>query len=186
MFGVLTISQEMSWATTFCSTRGLESTPANLTVRDNLANALMEANQPERAIPLYLEVLRRNPAFWRSDFNLGFAYYKTGNFSGAEEYLQRAIRIDPGDPDEYIYLALADLQLKKLDAAEQAAGRAIALDPHARGYHSVAAIIDQAAGDRCWRRRSSRRKLRNIRIMRLRLQRCRSWKNIACAMTWSR
>lgn len=93
-------------------------------------------------------MLRRNPAFWRSDFNLGFAYYKTGNFSGAEEYLQRAIRIDPGDPDEYIYLALADLQLKKLDAAEQAAGRAIALDPHARGYHSVAAIIDQAAGDR--------------------------------------
>lgn len=149
VFGVLTISQEMSWASDILLyTRGLESAPANLTVRDNLANALMEANQPERAIPLYLEVLRRNPAFWRSDFNLGFAYYKTGNFSGAEEYLQRAIRIDPGDPDEYIYLALADLQLKKLDAAEQAAGRAIALDPHARGYHSVAAIIDQAAGDR--------------------------------------
>ncbi len=82
-FGGLTISQQMSWASDILLyTRGVESAPANLTIRDNLANALLDANQAERAIPLYLEVLGRNPAFWRSNYNLGFAYYKTGNFAG--------------------------------------------------------------------------------------------------------
>jgi len=148
-FAVLTVSQQMSWASdVLLYTRGMESAPANLTVRDNLANALLEANQAERAIPLYLEVLGRNPAFWRSNYNLGFAYYKTGNFAGAEEYLKCAIRIDPSDPDQYIYLALAQLQLKKLPEADENARRALALSPHARGYHSVAGLVYETAGDR--------------------------------------
>jgi Flp pilus assembly protein TadD len=149
VFSVLTVSQQMQWASDILLyTRGLESAPGNLTVRDNLANALMDANQPERAIPLYLEVLGRNPAFWRSNYNLGFAYYKTGNFAGAEDYLQRAIRIDPGDSDQYVYLALAELRLRKFPEAEQNARRALALSPHARGYHSVAGLVYETAGDR--------------------------------------
>ena len=58
-------------------TRGSESMPANLTLRDNLANALIKANQPESAIPLIWKCSPK-PSVWRSDFNLGFAYYKTG------------------------------------------------------------------------------------------------------------
>ena len=149
VFAVLTISQQMQWASDILLySRGLESAPANLTVRDNLANALLAANQPERAIPLYLEVIGRNPAFWRSNYNLGFAYYKTGNFAAAEDYLRRAIRIDPSDPDQYIYLALAEIQLKKLPEAAENARRAITISPRARGYHSVAGLVYQAAGDR--------------------------------------
>ena len=146
----LTLSQQTQWASDILLyTHGLQSAPQNLTVRDNLANALMEANQPERALPLYLEVLKRNPSFWRSNYNLGYAYYKTGNFTGAEVYLKRAIQIDPGDPDEYIYLALADLQLAKLGEAAENARHAIALNPGARGYHFVAGLIyeRQEAGE---------------------------------------
>jgi len=148
-FATLTVVQEMQWANDVALyTRGLESAPANLTVRDNLANALLAANQPARAIPLYLDVLQRNPRFWRSNYNLGFAYYKMANYSGAEDYLQRAIRIDPSDADQYIYLALVQLQLKKLSEAAENAERAIARNPQARGYHSVLALISEAAGNR--------------------------------------
>jgi len=144
----LTISQQMQWASDILLyTRGLQSAPANLNVRDNLANALMGANQPERAIPLYLEVLERNPLFWRSNYNLGYAYYKSGNFAGAEEYLGRAIKIDPNDADEYIYLAITELQLKNMSGAVENARRAIALNPHARGYHWVAGMAYEGAGN---------------------------------------
>jgi predicted Zn-dependent protease len=116
-------------------------------VRDNLANALLVANEPARAIPLYLEVLERNPRFWRSNYNLGYAYYKTTNYSAAENYLRRSIRVDPSDADQYIYLALAQLQLKKLPEAADSARLAIARNPHARGYHVVLATILGEAGD---------------------------------------
>lgn len=148
-FATLTVVQQMQWANDILLyTRGVESDPANLTVRDNLANALLDANQPGRAIPLYLEVLGRNPAFWRSNYNLGFAYYKTANYQGAEDYLERAIKIDPTDSDQYIYLALAQLQSKRLGEAVENARRGIARNPHARGYHYTLGLIYEAAGDR--------------------------------------
>jgi len=148
-FGALTVADEMQWADDIALyTRGLESAPANLTVRDNLANALLAANQPERAIPLYLDVLQRNPSFWRSNYNLGFAYYKTGNFAGAEDYLRHAITIDPRDSDQYIYLALTGLQQKKLAEAASSARSAIARNSQARGYHFVLGLIYEAGEDR--------------------------------------
>jgi tetratricopeptide (TPR) repeat protein len=148
-FAALTVTQQMQWASDILLyTRGLESAPANLTVRDNLASALLNANQPARAIPLYLEVLNRNPDFWRSTYNLGFAYYKTAQFQAAEYYFQRAIRINPSDSDQYIYLALAQLELKKLAEAAENASVAIARNPNIRGYHFVLGLIFKAGGDR--------------------------------------
>jgi protein O-mannosyl-transferase len=148
VYTVITLIEQMPWSNDIALyTRGVESAPANLTVRDNLANALLEANQPLRAIPFYLEVLARNPNFWRSNYNLGFAYYKTANLPAAENYLQRAIRIDPSDSDQYIYLALAQLQMKKLREAAENAQRAIHLGPRSRGYHFVLALIHEAAAE---------------------------------------
>lgn len=148
VFAALTVTQQMQWANDILLyTRGVESAPNNLTVRDNLANALLDANQPDRAIPLYREVLRSNPGFWRSNYNLGLAYYKTGNPAEAETCLQRAIQIDPSDPDQFIYLALTQLQLKKLPEAAESARKAIERSPKARGYHSVLGLIYKTRGD---------------------------------------
>ena len=147
-FAGVAVVQQLQWASDLALySRGLQSAPANLTVRDNLANALMDANQPARAIQLYLDVLQRDPSFWRSNFNLGLAYYKVGNYEDAEGYLQRAIKIDPADADQYVYLALAQLRLKKPEAAENAR-RALARNPHGRGYHYALGLIYEAAGDR--------------------------------------
>ncbi len=149
LFGALTVTQQMQWANDIALyARGIESAPDNLTVRDNLANALMVANQSGRAIPLYLDVLKRNPDFWRSNYNLGYAYYKTSNVTAAEEYFLRAIRIDNSDPDQFIYLALVQLRLKKLPQAAENARRAIAKNPQAHGYHFILGLICEAGGDR--------------------------------------
>jgi len=147
-FAACTVVQQMQWANDLALyTRGLQTSPANLTVRDNFANTLLDANQPGRAIQLYLDVLNRDPSFWRSNFNLGLAYFKVGNYEGAADYLQRAIQIDPADSDQYVYLALAQLRLKRPEAVENAR-RALARNPHGRGYHYALGLIYEAAGDR--------------------------------------
>lgn len=148
VFAPLTVTQQTQWASDILLyTRGVESAPDNLAVRDNLANALLGANHPERAIPLYLDNLKRNPNFWRSNYNLGFAYYKTGNPDVAEAPLQRAIKIDGSDSHPYIYLALVELQMKKFPEAADNARRAIVRNPQAREYHFILGLISEAQGD---------------------------------------
>ena len=148
VFAPLTIAQQTQWASDILLyTRGVESAPDNLAVRENLANALLGANHPERSIPLYLDNLKRNPNFWRSNYDLGFAYYKTGDPAAAEASLQRAISIDGSDSHPYIYLALAELQMKKFPEAADNARQAIAKNPQAREYHFVLGLIGEAQGD---------------------------------------
>jgi protein O-mannosyl-transferase len=149
IYAVLVLTEQTQWANDIrLYTRGIESAPNNLTVRDNLANAYMNTNQPDRAIPLYLDVLKQNPNFWRSNYNLGFAYYKTGNANAAEAPLEHAILVDGSDSDQYIYLALVQLQLQKFTDASDNARRAIDRDPQAHGYHFILGLISEAQGDR--------------------------------------
>jgi protein O-mannosyl-transferase len=149
VFAGLTLIEQRQWSNDILLyTRGTESAADNVTVRDNLANALLDANQPGRAIPLYLDVLKRNPNFWRSNYNLGFAYYKTGNTAAAEEFLRRATLIDSRDSDQYIYLALVQLQMKRYPEATTDAREAIARNPKARGYHFILGLICESQGDR--------------------------------------
>jgi protein O-mannosyl-transferase len=148
VFAVLTLTQQKPWTNDIqLYTRGAESAPDNLTVHDNLANALLTANQPDRAILVYLDVLRRNPNFWRSNYNLGFAYYKTGDAAAAERFFRKAIMIDGSDADQYIYLALVQLQLKELHEAEDNARQAIARNLQAHGYHYILGLICESEGD---------------------------------------
>jgi protein O-mannosyl-transferase len=148
VFAPLIVTQQTQWANDILLySEGVKSAPDNLTVRDNLANALLAANQPDSAIPLYLEVIKKNPNFWRSNYNLGVAYYQTGNASAAKQSLQRAILIDNRDSDQYIYLALADLQLKNFSEAADSARQALLRNPRARGYHFILGLIAEAEHD---------------------------------------
>jgi len=55
--------------------------------------------------------------------------------------------IDSSDSDQYIYLALVELQLKKFPAAADDARQAIARNPQARGYYFVLGLICESQGD---------------------------------------
>ncbi|MGA7685056.1 MAG: tetratricopeptide repeat protein [Terriglobales bacterium] len=144
---VATVSYQLQWANNILLySSGVKSAPQNLTVKDNLANALSDSGHYESAIPLYLSVLQQNPAFWSSNYNLGYAYYRTGRFPEAEDYLTRAIRIDDRDPDEFILLARAQMQQGELLLASQSAELALQRGPLNPGFHFVHAKILEARG----------------------------------------
>ncbi len=144
-----TLSHQMQWASNILLYQnGIKSAPQDLGVQDNLANELANMGRYDSAISLYLNVLQREPRFWRSNYNLGYAYYRTGRFSEAEDYLNRAIQIDDQDPDQFIYLARAQMEQGQLPQAARNAERALQRAPLSPGFHFVLAQILEASGNR--------------------------------------
>jgi len=127
---------------------GLRYAPNNLIVEDNLANEFTGAGRYDQALPLYFDMLRRNPNFWSANYNLGYAYYRAGKFPEAENYLNRAIQIDDQDPDQFIYLARAQMEQGRLEEAGQNVERALQRGPQSPGFHFVLAKILEARGQR--------------------------------------
>jgi hypothetical protein len=143
------LNHQVQWANNILLYQnGIKSAPQNLVVQDNLANELADLGRYDLAIPLYADVLRRNPRFWSANYNLGYAYYRVGRFADAEEYLNRAIQIDNRDPDEFIFLARAQMEQGKLAQAAQNVGRALERGPQSPGFHFVLAKILEDSGKR--------------------------------------
>jgi Tfp pilus assembly protein PilF len=122
--------------------------PQNLVVQDNLANEFVNLGRYDNAIPLYLNVLGRDPRFWPANYNLGYAYYRMGRFSDAEASLKRAILIDNQDPDQFIYLARAQMQQGELQQAAANVEQALQRSPLAPGFHFILAKIFEASAQR--------------------------------------
>jgi protein O-mannosyl-transferase len=146
-YSVGSVPQQSQWASDrLLYSRGLRSAPDNNTVRDNLANTFLATGEYDQALPLYMEVLQRDPNFWRSNYNLAFLYYKTGHHAEAEFYFKRAIQIDPSDGDEFLYLAVVQMHQGRLEEAIGGARRAVQLNPKAFGYHYVLGAMLKAKG----------------------------------------
>jgi Tfp pilus assembly protein PilF len=144
-----TLSHQMQWASNILLYRNaIKFAPQNPVVLDNLANELANMGLYERAIPLYLDALQLDHRLWLSNYNLGYAYYRTGRLSEAEDYLKRAIQIDDKDPDQFIYLARAQMEQGELTPAAQNAERALQRGPLSPGFHFVLAKILETSGDR--------------------------------------
>jgi tetratricopeptide (TPR) repeat protein len=107
----------------------------------------MDAGYPDRAIALYSQVLGREPAYGLANYDLGFAYYKTGKFKDAEIFLRRAIQINPADSDEFICLGLSLWRQGRIDEAAQYIQQAIQIRPAAPGYHFALAMIRRDQND---------------------------------------
>lgn len=144
-----TIHHQAQWANNLLLYKnGIASAPQNLVVQDNLANEFVNLGRYDRAISLYLNILQRNPLFWSSNYNLGYTYYRVGQFADAESYLNRAIQIDDRDPDQFIFLARAQMRQGKLAQAAQSAERALERGPQSPGFHLVLAKILEDSGKR--------------------------------------
>ncbi len=143
------VNHQLQWASNLLLYQnGVASAPQNLVVEDNLANEFANVGRYDRAIPLYLNVLQRNPRFWASNYNLGYAYFRMGRFADAESYLSRAIQIDDRDPDQFMFLARVQMQQGKLAQAAQNAERAVQRGPQTQGFHFVLAKILEESGER--------------------------------------
>jgi protein O-mannosyl-transferase len=144
-----TLVHQVQWASNILLYQNaMMYAPQNPIVQVNLANELANLGRYDRAVPLYLSALQRDPRLWLSNYNLGYAYYRLGRFSEAEGYLKRAIQIDGQDPDQFIYLARAQMEQGELTEAAQNAQRALQRAPLSPGFHFVLGKILESSGNR--------------------------------------
>jgi tetratricopeptide (TPR) repeat protein len=127
--------------------RGATIAPNNDIAKNNLANEMVERGLYEEAVKLYSEVLERNPAYWRSSFNLGFCYFKLGKREEAEKYLARSTQFNQMAGDEIIHSAFTRMRLGYFDEAEGAIRRAIELRADAPAYHYALGVVLQQKRD---------------------------------------
>ncbi len=143
-----TVTQQTYWASDLLLyQRAYKIAPHDNLICNNLGTALMEAGHPGEAITLFSQVLAREPGYWLSNYNLGYAYYRTGRFPDAEAFLRRAIHIESMDSDEYIYLGLSIWRQGRASEAVPYIQRAIQIRPTAPGYHFALAMIRRDQND---------------------------------------
>jgi protein O-mannosyl-transferase len=144
-----TLLHQVQWASNFTLYQNaMKYAPQNPIVQVNLANEYASQGFYDRALPMYLSAVERDPRSWLSNYSLGYGYYRTGRFADAEDYLSRAIKINDRDPDQFIYLALAQMKQGMSAQATRNAESAIERAPQAPGYHLVLGKILEAGGNR--------------------------------------
>ena len=79
----------------------------------------------ERALPFFVEALRRNPNLAEAFFQIGYCLGKLGRYSDAIGPYLEAIRIEPNDFDTYNNLCVAFGMVRRYDDAMKACGEAI-------------------------------------------------------------
>lgn len=128
-------------------TNTVKVAPLNTMARNNLADQYARIGRYAEAGELLMAVLQERPEMWLANYNYGFVNYRLGNFSVAEQYLRRAVGIDPSDPDQFIYLGTTYLKEGRLNEAREQVRRAIARRPDGTGYHFLLATIEIRQGN---------------------------------------
>ena len=144
---VITVLRAQPWNSNLSLyTNAVQVAPKNSLARNNLASQYAARGRYDEANALLKPLLEERPDLWLANYNYGFIAYRQGNLALAEEYLRRAIQIDPNDPDEYIYLGTTYFkQGRLLDASEQVR-QGIARKPDGAGYHFTLGIIETQLG----------------------------------------
>jgi tetratricopeptide (TPR) repeat protein len=146
--GAATWTQQAIWASDLSlSSRGVAIAPHNVMAANNLGKELALRGDYNSAIPLFRQVLDRRPRYWLANFNLGYVYYRVGNFSEAERYLRKAIEIDANEAAEQRFLGYTLLEMGRADEAETILRRAIALRQDAPNQHFILGTILKQKGD---------------------------------------
>lgn len=94
-----------------------------------LADAWKDSGKIERALPLYEEAVRREPASLIALQRLGFALRSAGRSAQAAEVLKRALAVDARDAASWHQLGLVYLDQGSRSEALSAFQKAIELDP---------------------------------------------------------
>lgn len=75
------------------------------------ANKLYQQEQYQEAIRHYLEIINSGYESWQLYYNLGSAYYKTGEFGRAILNYERALKLNPKNEDIQFNLQVANLSV---------------------------------------------------------------------------
>lgn len=75
------------------------------------ANKLYQQEQYQEAIKKYLEVINNGYESWQLYYNLGNAYYKTGQFGATILNYERSLKLNPKNEDILFNLQIANLSV---------------------------------------------------------------------------
>jgi len=104
-----------------------------------LALAYLAQGEKERfptALPLFEQELAINPKEFFSTFFLGVIHLEDRNFPAAEDYLKKAVQLQPDNPDPLLYLGQEYVETNRPDLAIATLKKSIALttDPSHNHY----------------------------------------------------
>lgn len=99
---------------------------------ENLANAYMNAGQPQQAIAIYLEVLKKKPSDPELLYATAEAFYKTGRFQEAIDYWDHILEDDKGNAQVLYMIGMAYQKKGEKEKGQQLCDRAIEMDPSLR------------------------------------------------------
>jgi tetratricopeptide (TPR) repeat protein len=134
----VTIYQARPWQSDLTLySRAVEIAPKNTMARNGLAGQYAKGGRLEEASDILGSVVEERPTFWLANYNLGYVDYRMRRLDLAEQFLHRAIAINPADADEYMYLGLTYFQKGDLAEGAQQVRQAIARNPSGTGYHVV-------------------------------------------------
>ncbi len=115
-------------------------------------DALKRENDAAKAARLFREALALNPTHEDSRYYLANSLYAQGDTAGALEQLDELIRMNPQSNRGYqrkgLLLAIAAKSGAQLNAAEECAGKALALNPEETGTLQLLGEIALLRGDR--------------------------------------
>ena len=121
--------------------RAVQVSPTSLTATNRLATTLLERNYTAEGVRLHEQILRSNPDFWQSHFQLGNAYFQIGRYRESEEHLAAAARLHPGVPQIWMYLAISQMKNGHYIEGERSVRTAIAAQPTTLGGHYTLGLI---------------------------------------------
>lgn len=99
-----------------------------LSPREGLRQALADANFA-LASQYADAVLKSHPENADANFAMGMLYWQQRQYARAEDHLSRCLVLSPREPAVYNNLAMVQMHLRKFDAAEKNAKRALELAP---------------------------------------------------------
>jgi tetratricopeptide (TPR) repeat protein len=137
-----TVAQLAPWQDNLALyTHASERSPKNTIARNNLAAEFVKQGRLDDASPIFQAVLLDRQGYWLANYNFGYLNYRLKHFDVAEDYLRRAIALNPGDPDEHAYLGLTYFHEDRFAGAAAELRTAISIKPAGTGYHIALAIV---------------------------------------------
>ncbi len=135
--------------------------PGNALAVTDYAADLGEQGRYSEALRLLQGVVNREPTFGYGVYNLAYTYYRMGQMQPAEEYFRRTIRLQPDNPNAYLYLGLIELRSGRINDAEESIRRSLQVDPRNYGSHFAVGVILKGRGDLAGAQREFEAELEN-------------------------
>jgi tetratricopeptide (TPR) repeat protein len=128
--------------------RAAELNPDLPTVHSLLGLALVKAGDRPAAVAEFRRELQKNPNDYQANLNLGLLLRDENRLDEAFDYLSRAARLRPRDPDVMYGLARVYLGREDLDTAQKTLEELTAAAPEFEGGHVLLATVYYRRGRR--------------------------------------